>query len=231
MKRLIIFGVLFFSPSVLLAFPSIVQSSSCWPCSGTLSFNSNVTPGNFLAISIACGDVSASVAATDTLGQTFSVAINNYWSSLSTLAMLYFANSSGGPDTVTETGCTTNTRMHLIEYSNDGNTIVLDTTSFGNCNSGTGSCPTTSKTTAYNNEIALCSAQTALGVDDWTITSPFYSPYRLHVFKLWESDDSLSATGSIQCTLAPGTAANSQVILASFGLIKNPRRAILTEGD
>ena len=171
---------------------------------GTLAFGNNNTAGNLLiaVVRVAAGNSSAP---TDTLGNSYSTAINNQTlgSASNTISVYYLCNSAPGANTVAFTSTGTGLRAAIFEYSGIVASSCIDQTHTDSQSSTTPASGATA-TTATALELAfgamgsLDGATTATAGSGWTLEEVVNTGQSMFVTE----DQVLTSTGTPNATFS-----------------------------
>lgn len=204
------------------AAPAHVQSpAAATAFSGTtinLAYGSNVTAGNLLVCHIYANHGISSVA--DSRSQTFSSAVNVTDSSTYSIATFYYANTTGGADTVTVTfaGTITYASLQCSEYSGVATASPLDQTASNiQTDPGTATDAVTSGsvTTTTNGQL-IVGFSTALVVGAGTLSAGTNYTGRTNVFgDTLYADRVQTSAGSIAATFTTNHATSDYITLIS----------------
>jgi RHS repeat-associated protein len=154
---------------------SLVQHASTdagTAASASLTFTSNNTAGNFIAVCIRAGHISESFSVMDSLGNTyrqavaFSETVNG-----NTLGIFYAENTAGGSNTVTVNISTSSTlRFIILEYSGIALANSIDENTAAQ---GTSTSPNSGSMTTTTNGDLLLSAILSAGSATFTAGSGY----------------------------------------------------------
>lgn len=221
-SSLLLAVLLFASPS--WAAPAHVQSpTAATAFSGTsinLAYGSNVTAGNLLVCYIYANHGISGVA--DSRSQTFSSAVNVTDGATYSIAIFYYANTTGGADTVTVTfaGAITYASLQCSEYSGVATSSPLDKfASNSQTDPGTASNAITSGnvTTTTNGQL-IVGWTTALVVGAGTVSAGTGYTGRTNVFNDTLHEDQVqTSAGSIAATFTTNHATSDYItLIATF---------------
>ena len=214
--------ILWLLPVLSWAAPAHVQSpTAVTGSSGTtlaIAYGSNVTAGNLLVCHIYANHGISGVA--DSRSQTFTSAVNVTDGATYSLATFYYANTTGGADTVTVTfaGAITYASLQCSEYSGVATASPLDqTASNSQTDPGTATDAVTSGsvTTTTNGQL-IVGFSTALVVGAGTLSAGTNYTGRTNVFgDTLYADRVQTSAGSIAATFTTNHATSDYITLIS----------------
>ena len=152
----ILFAAQTIGPSSIKLVQSNVNGNEAGTSNMSVSFNTNITAGNFLIVSGTAARPASTLSISDTLGNTYAVAMGPVTDTVPnvTVYIWYVANCKGGANTVTLTPSgTAALEIHVSEWSGLATTSPVDQIA---SNTGTGASVSSGpQTTAINGELVF----------------------------------------------------------------------------
>jgi hypothetical protein len=176
------------------------------------AFSSNVAAGDAIIVTTMVGGTTTS-SVTDTLGNTYTKAVQTLSGGTDEIAIFYALNSTGGADTVTAHYAVANgfATVYIHEYAGVLTSAALDKTSSGT-GSGTAVSSGATAATTSANELLI-----GMATSDHTITAGESGwNIRQNAGGNMSQDDVVSATGAYAATFTQNITGNWAAIIATF---------------